>query len=446
MIVADRLAGRVALQPTRRVVLVATLAVLLPLATWLVAGRLLAGVPSGTGAPAGQMAGLLALLQRNAYGPGGEAVEVIYAPPAYFALTNQSAESVAFGAEERLVFLLTESVHHGDLPAPLRPTLRIDGRRELSPVEATVLMDAVHHRTSIVAYEAGDPPTSSLELVLPGPAQGGPTTALRWDVPIGLERAVPPTPSGVLAGLTSASLLAALGGLLASMWPCLFQLTAYFIPSLAGLSMEQAGAPNPAMRRRVVATALYFVVGIVAVYTAAGALVGYVAGTFGGDVLAPYRRPLAVAAGLVIIAMAVRVAARARAPFVCHMPIVSLAGRGQPGPLGTVLLGLAFATGCMTCFGAALGLGMLTYTLASGSAVTGALTLLLFSLGIAVPLVGAAVAMAHVMPLLTRLERIAPTMALASSAVMIGFAFLLITDNYHVVSDFLASAVGIPRA
>jgi cytochrome c-type biogenesis protein len=128
------------------------------------------------------------------------------------------------------------------------------------------------------------------------------------------------------------------------------------------------------------------------------------------------------------------------------MPIVSLAGRGQPGPLGTVLLGLAFATGCMTCFGAALGLGMLTYTLASGSAITGALTLFLFSLGIAVPLVGAAVAMAHIMPLLTRLERIAPTMALASSAVMIGFAFLLITDNYHVVSDFLASAVGIPRA
>ena len=146
-----------------------------------------------------------------------------------------------------------------------------------------------------------------------------------------------------------------------------------------------------------------------------------------------------------IIAMALRVAARARAPLVCHMPIVSLAGRGQPGPLGTMVLGLAFATGCMTCFGAALGLGMLTYTVTTGSALTGALTLFAFSLGIAVPLVAAAVAMAQVLPLLGRVERIAPTMSQASSVVMIGFALLLITDNYHVVSDALAGALALPR-
>ena len=140
--------------------------------------------------------------------------------------------------------------------------------------------------------------------------------------------------------------------------------------------------------------------------------------------------------------MALRTAVRARALMVCHMPIVSLAGRGEPGLLGTMVLGLAFATGCMSCFGAALGLGMLTYTMATGSALTGAVMMFLFSLGIAVPLGLAAVAMAQVLPMLGRLERVAPWMALVSSAIMIGFALYLITDNYHVVSD----AVGLAFA
>ncbi|MBI4506934.1 MAG: sulfite exporter TauE/SafE family protein, partial [Chloroflexi bacterium] len=448
----------------RLAILVAlTLAMVITPAAWLLAGRWLAPAASDAALKAGvvettsveRAMALLALLQRRGLGPNGEVVEAIYAPPEYFKLTNQATLGAELQAQERLVFLMTESVHYGDLPAPLRPILRIDGNLQFLPATATVMMDAVHHRTSVVAYDRtaaygndSADKRKTMELVLPASAPGGAQSVLTWELPLGLEAAPgTATPAGsILSGLTWASVLALLGGLLASMWPCLFQLTAYFIPSLAGLSMNQAARPTAEMRRKVVTTALSFVVGIVLVYTAAGALVGYLAGTFGSNQLfEAYRRPFAVIAGIVIIAMAVRVAARARAPLVCHMPIVSLAGRGEPGPLGTMLLGLAFATGCMTCFGAALGLGMLTYTVASGSALVGALTLFVFSLGIAVPLVAAALAMAQVLPLLGKLERIAPWMALASSAIMVGFAVLLITDNYHVVSDAMAAAVGLPR-
>jgi cytochrome c-type biogenesis protein len=110
---------------------------------------------------------------------------------------------------------------------------------------------------------------------------------------------------------------------------------------------------------------------------------------------------------------------------------------------------LAFATGCMTCFGSALVVGMVVYVGLAQSAMYGALVLFLFSLGMGIPLVIAAVAMAHALPLLLRLERAVPWMGLASATLMAAFGVLLISGNYMVVSQWtyrLASGVrsGVP--
>jgi cytochrome c-type biogenesis protein len=98
----------------------------------------------------------------------------------------------------------------------------------------------------------------------------------------------------------------------------------------------------------------------------------------------------------------------------------------------------------MTCFGAALVLGMFTYVVTTASVLTGATILFLFSLGIAVPLVLAAVAMAKVLPLLGHLERNARYLSLASAAIMAVYAVLLLTGSTHLMSDAIAS-IGIGR-
>lgn len=251
---------------------------------------------------------------------------------------------------------------------------------------------------------------------------------------------------GQAAAPSLAAILGLVGGFLASMWPCLFQLTAYFIPSLAGISMQQARSTTTTaeMRWRVIRTALYFVAGITVVYTTAGAVAGYASQSLQGEPLfEELRRPLAVIAGIVILIMAARVAAKARVPLVCHMPLVSFRKEGETGPLATMITGVAFATGCMSCFGAVIALGMLTYIASSGSPLSGALILFAFSLGISVPLVLTATVMAHALPFLGKLERWAPVMGIASSVIMVGFALILITDNYHAVSDLISRTVGI---
>ena len=374
-------------------------------------------------------------LTRTALIEGGDA-QVILAPPAFFRLTGRQSEGAALGADRALVFVVNENVHTGELSHHFGAILRIDGTTLAAPTEVREITNAVHHRTSAVVF--GDVPPSivdgdhSLEMMLPG--EGTSRAAMEWRTPLALG----PARGGDGLPVSLPALLALFGGLLASMWPCLFQLSAYFLPSVAGLSLAEAD--RGVRKAPVLRTAVLFVSGIVAVYTVAGAAAGFAAQSLSGtSVFDQIRGPLTVGAGVVVLAMAARIAVQARAPLVCKMPVMRMAGRFGSGPLGTVVLGLAFATGCMTCFGAAIVLGMFAYVFTTASPLVGAAVLFVFSLGIAVPLVVAAVAMARVLPLLGHLERNARYLSLASSAVMALYGVLLLTGSTHVLSDAAAT-------
>ncbi len=386
------------------------------------------------------------LLVRTGYGPGGESVTALYGTDQYFHLTGQAQSAAQYQPDSNLVFLVWEDIHSGDLPEPLAPSLRVDGGREYTPKLTTTSANAVHHRASIVVYQGQDDQgrpilsdnSRSLELVMPPVNEDGERSVLSWTLPVAFPEGAQP----VRFQFTLTSVMALLGGLLASMWPCLFQLTAYFIPTLAGLSMAQAEGREPAsaVRTRVLKTAIFFVAGIVVVYTLAGAAAGFAAQSLGGtSFFETWRRPFSFVAGLVILFMAVRVAVNARAPFVCKMPMFAGLRSRKNGYLGTMVLGVAFATGCTTCFGAAIVIAMLTYVGTTGTALYGALIMFIFALGIAIPLVIGALAMARVLQLLGRLEKIAPWMALTSSAIMVGFAILLLSDRFMWLSNLVGS-------
>ena len=122
-----------------------------------------------------------------------------------------------------------------------------------------------------------------------------------------------------------------------------------------------------------------------------------------------WQRYLSMGAGVLLIGMALRVAAKVRAPLVCKMPILrNSAGNGATSPWESMLVGVAFATGCMTCFGSAILIGMVLYVGLAGSPVVGASLLFLLSLGMGIPLLIGAMAMARVLPLLFRLEKVLP--------------------------------------
>lgn len=181
-------------------------------------------------------------------------------------------------------------------------------------------------------------------------------------------------------------------------------------------------------------------------YTTAGAFIGFAAQRLGNiPNFEQWQRYAGIVAGMVIMGLAVRTAATVRTSLACKMPMLSkipviskLAHtRREFNPLELMFAGVAFATGCMTCFGAAIVIGMVAYVGLSSSAAFGALTLFLFSLGMGIPLVIGAIAISKMLPMLVRLTKFIPWMGLSASVRMTGFAILLITGNYMAMAEWV---------
>ena len=105
--------------------------------------------------------------------------------------------------------------------------------------------------------------------------------------------------------------------------------------------------------------------------------------------------------------------------------------------LKVMFLGSAFAVGCSTCFGRALFISLMIYVGSVGSASVGALALFLFSLGMAVPYLLAAVFLSRALPLLGSLHKVAAGVGLVCSVALIFFGVILVTDSFHIPSDWL---------
>jgi cytochrome c-type biogenesis protein len=373
----------------------------------------------------------------------------VYATPTYFAMTEQAQEADTYLPDRFTVFYLFEDIHVGEISrtAPL-VWLRLADGRQIQPLDREVLRDSFHHRATVVRFPKVD--TASLTLVAHDP-QAHIEQTMTWNLPI-----VYPKDLQEGTELSLATLVALLAGLLAVLSPCLLQLTVYYTFALAGMSM-QAAAGSADARGRVIRTALYFIAGFTIVFTAAGSLAGLAGEKLQtSGLMEAWNRPLAIAAGVGILLLGIWVGANSGAPGVCRLP--SFARRANPrgfaplepsasganlmrfafgDGLKAMFLGSAFAIGCSTCFGGALFISLMIYVGAVGSASLGALALFLFSLGIAIPYLVAAFFLSRALPMIGSLQRAASGVGLVCSVVLTFFGVILITDNFHIPSDFL---------
>lgn len=370
-------------------------------------------------------------------GVEGVQVEATYATAEYVMQSLGGATAVAALQPDRhIAFLLTERTHIATLPEVSAPPQLVVNGRSVPLVDSKVMTGSVHHRATVYRFARDEAFGSGHQMVTLHLPSGPEAT---WHLPLPVSNAGAGMDGPIDTGERWGLILALLGGMVAAMWPCLFQLTVYFIPALAGVAMQEPGGPASSSRRRVLVAAFYFILGFTLVYTATGALIGFAAQRFGNTAqFEIWQRYFSMAAGVVVIGLALRMAAKVKAPLVCRMPILSnMANSQKPATrLEMMLAGLAFATGCMTCFGSALVVGMVVYVGLAQSALYGALVLFLFSLGMGIPLVLAAVAMAKALPLLMKLDRAVPWMGLASAVLMAGFGVLLISGNYMLVAEW----------
>lgn len=214
-------------------------------------------------------------------------------------------------------------------------------------------------------------------------------------------------------------LSAFLAGMISFITPCVLPLVPPYLCYMAGVSMDQfrsgghsgghdtdivpdpsgaATAPLTAVRLPLLTAALAFVLGFSTVFVALGAG----ASTIGG-LLRAYQSELAMAAGLVIIVMGLNFLGVFRIGLLSRE--ARFQSRGVPAnPLAAYVMGLAFAFGWTPCIGPVLG-PILTLAGAQGSVGQGAGLLAVYSAGLGVPFIAAALFSGRFMRFLTRFRR-----------------------------------------
>src|SRR5215471_11260675 len=183
------------------------------------------------------------------------------------------------------------------------------------------------------------------------------------------------------------SVLAALfAGLISFLSPCVLPLVPPYLVFLAGTSLERLAEaePAPRVRRDTVIAALLFVAGFSTVFVALGASASAI-----GALVRYYSSELAIVAGIAIIVMGLH--------FLGITPIRFLyrqARMEMPKPIGlwgAYVMGLAFAIGWTPCIGPILA-AILAVAASKTTVAKGAGLLAVYSLGLGVPFIIAALA------------------------------------------------------
>ena len=99
--------------------------------------------------------------------------------------------------------------------------------------------------------------------------------------------------------------------------------------------------------------------------------------------------------------------------------------------------------GCITCFGGAI-IGTLTiYVGVLQSPLLGASLMAIFALGVAIPFILAAVMVQSVPGFLDSIQRWQYQVQVIATAIVLLFGLVMVTDNYHTVSDIIYPYLGL---
>ncbi|MFZ3181773.1 MAG: cytochrome c biogenesis protein CcdA [Methylocystis silviterrae] len=191
---------------------------------------------------------------------------------------------------------------------------------------------------------------------------------------------------------------AAAAGLLSFLSPCVLPLVPPYLTYLAGVSMEDLELETRSRARRdILLSSILFVLGFTTVFVALGAT----ASAFGG-VLRANLHILSWVAGGIIILMGLHFIGLLKVSLLYREKRAEIT---KPiGLFGSYVMGLAFAFGWTPCIGPILA-AILAVAGTQETVPLGAALLATYSLGLGLPFIGAALALARFLAFVARFRR-----------------------------------------
>ncbi len=217
-------------------------------------------------------------------------------------------------------------------------------------------------------------------------------------------------------------------GVLSFLSPCVLPLVPSYLSFVTGMSLEdlQEGFD----RRRVMVHSLLFVSGFTLIFVLLGA-----GATFIGSFLLYNSDWIARIGGVIIILFGLHLMGVFQLLPLMSEKRVHLANK-PAGYLGTLVVGVAFGAGWTPCIGPVLG-AILTMAGTQQNVGVGMWLLFVYSMGLAIPLLLAALAMERFLTAFSRFRRFLPAVQKVAGALLIVLGLLLVTGSFAVLAAWL---------
>lgn len=178
------------------------------------------------------------------------------------------------------------------------------------------------------------------------------------------------------------------GGILSFLSPCVLPLVPPYLCYMAGVSYEELRNKDKkvgfAIDKQILIPAIAFVLGFTLIFVLLGASASFI-----GYFLRRWQSEIAIGAGIIIIIMGLHFLGVFRIPLLLREARFQTK-QTKSGPVGAFVMGLAFAFGWTPCIGPIL-MPIISMAAGSDTVWTGASMLAVYSLGLGVPFLIAAV-------------------------------------------------------
>ncbi|MEE8351465.1 MAG: cytochrome c biogenesis protein CcdA [Rhodospirillales bacterium] len=222
-------------------------------------------------------------------------------------------------------------------------------------------------------------------------------------------------------------------GILSFLSPCVLPLVPPYLCFLGGVSLEQLSdddASDPAVMRGVLLSALVFVLGFSTIFVGLGAT----ASTF-GQFIGDYLDVLAQAAGAVIIVLGLHFMGVFKIPIL-YREARFHAERRPAGLIGPYIIGLAFAFGWTPCVGPVLA-AILMVAGSDASVSYGSSLLAVYSAGLGIPFLLAAIAMKPFLSFMNRFKKHMKTVERVIGGLLVGTGILFLTGSMSDIAFWI---------
>jgi cytochrome c-type biogenesis protein len=232
---------------------------------------------------------------------------------------------------------------------------------------------------------------------------------------------------------TQIGILAAFGaGFVSFLSPCVLPLIPAYVSFMTGLSLAELTDPDK-RPGRVLGPVLLFVAGFTVVFVALGASASVL-----GALLTANKALLTRIAGGVLVILGVVLLDIVPLPFMRGGAGMDAAVFRRFGPAASVALGMAFPFALGPCAGPIYG-AILTLAVDSRSVGTGALLLLAYSIGLAVPFVAASLLLARMAGTLRWLAARARAIQRVAGVILVLMGIAMVTGLIERAAPLLRS-------